>query len=78
MYHQLLLKYDFFPAMCKFQQYQTTRYNYFYNWTWLNINQLHDNDQQLKHSISTWFNATHSINNIQFSFNAHSNSILYK
>ena len=53
MYHQLLLKYELYPAVCKFQQYQTTRYNSSYNSTWLNINQLYDNDQQPKHSIST-------------------------
>ena len=52
MYHQLLPKYELYPTMGKFQQYQTTKYNSPYNSTGLNINQLYDNDQKPKHSIS--------------------------
>ena len=50
-----------YPAMYKFQQYQTTRCNSNYS-TWLNNNQLYDDDQQpKKHSISTQHDSTQHI-----------------
>ena len=61
MYHQLLLKCGMYPAVYKFQQYQTTRCNSYYS-TWLNNNQLYDDDQQpKKHSVSTPHDSTQHI-----------------
>ena len=68
MYPPTSCWYELYPTMYKFQQYQTNRYNSSYNSTWLNINQLYDDDQQSKQSIARQLDSTqqYSVNNIQF------------